>query len=124
MTDEPEDGLEPISASALGALFGDARAAEWTLDLRGLDAAHAVASVDQMLERARFRAARRSVALFLAPPVEGGGETTFQPVGRRLLEARRKGILARLEALPPQAGLGFYLETTGRDDADSEEGGP
>ena len=66
-----------------------------------------------MLERARFRAPRSVIVrLDLAGP--DTGETLFQPIGRQLLEARRKGLLEKLSPLPAHAGPGFYLVTRGK----------
>jgi hypothetical protein len=87
--------------------------AESVLDLRGAAPAQAEASVRDMLERSRFAAAK-SVAILLAPPPEGGGETLFQPVGRQLLEAKRRGWIDRLQTLPAGDGLGFYVALAGR----------
>ena len=65
-----------------------------------------------MLERSRFGAGK-TVAVRLDPPPEGGGETLFQPVGRLLLEAKRRGWIERLQTLPAADGLGFYLTLSG-----------
>jgi hypothetical protein len=53
------------------------------------------------------------VAVRLNPPPEGGGETLFQPLGRLLLEAKRRGWIDRLQTLPAADGLGFYLALSG-----------
>lgn len=87
--------------------------ADYELDLRGLDRAHAEESVRRMLERNRFTEPR-SIRIRLQPPPEGGGETLFQPIGRLLLQARRNGLLSRLSPLPPEKGVGYRVETTGR----------
>jgi hypothetical protein len=87
--------------------------AESVLDLRGANRATAEASLKDMLERSRFAAAK-SVAIRLAPPAEGGGETLFQPIGKALLEAKKRGWIARLQTLPAQDGLGFYVALSGR----------
>jgi hypothetical protein len=87
--------------------------AESVLDLRGATADQAVASLQDMLERSRF-AAGKTVAIRLDPPPEGGGETLFQPVGRALLEAKKRGWISRLQTLPARDGLGFYVGLAGR----------
>jgi hypothetical protein len=87
--------------------------AEAVLDLRGATREQATASLQDMLERSRF-AATKTVAVLLDPPPAGGGETLFQPVGRALLEARKRGWIDRLQTLPAQDGLGFYVMLTGR----------
>lgn len=112
MTDEPLD---------IDRLLGYRAHAEYELDLRGLDWLHAEASLERMLERSRFRPPR-SVLVLIDPATEGGGETLFQPVGRYLLAARRKGLLTRLSPLPADKGAGYYMVMAGRpsdEDGDS-----
>lgn len=87
--------------------------ADAVLDLRAADAVKAEASIRDMLERSRFARAK-SVAIQLAPPPEGGGETLFQPVGRQLLDAKRRGWVDRLHTLPAHDGLGFYVTLVGK----------
>ena len=96
-------------AKIRGAL-GDADA-EAVLDLRGLGPDAAEAAVEAMLAQAPGHpsSAPTTVAVRLDPPGEGGGETLFQPVGRRLLAARREGVIAHLYTLPAEDGLGFYV---------------
>jgi hypothetical protein len=59
-------------------------------------------------------AAPKSVAVRLDPPAEGGGETLFQPVGKALLDAKKRGWIDRLQTLPAQDGLGFYVVLAGK----------
>ena len=87
--------------------------AESVLDLRGTNRPTAEASLKEMLERSRF-AKGKTVAIRLDPPTAGGGETLFQPAGRLLLDAKRRGLVDRLQTLPAQDGLGFYVALTGR----------
>ena len=87
--------------------------AEAVLDLRGATREQAEASVQDMLQRSRF-AAMKTVAVLLTPPPEGGGETLFQPIGRALLEAKKRGWVDRLQTLPAQDGIGFYVALSGR----------
>lgn len=87
--------------------------AESVLDLRGAPLAQAEASLKDMLERSRF-AKGKTVAIRLDPPPEGGGETLFQPVGRQLLDAKRRGWVERLQTLPAGDGLGFYVALAGK----------
>ena len=87
--------------------------AEAVLDLRGVARARAEASVRGMLERSRF-SQPKTVAVRLDPPPEGGGKTLFQPIGRLLLEAKRRGWIERLHMLPAHDGLGFYVALAGR----------
>jgi hypothetical protein len=87
--------------------------AESVLDLRGAPREQAAASLQDMLERSRFGAAK-AVAVRLDAPAEGGGETLFQPIGKALLEAKKRGWIDRLQTLPAQDGLGFYLLLAGK----------
>lgn len=87
--------------------------ADSVLDLRGAPWPRAEASLNDMLQRSRFGKAK-TVAIQLDPPPEGGGETLFQPVGRLLLDAKRRGWIDRLQTLPAGDGLGFYVALAGR----------
>ncbi len=87
--------------------------AEAVLDLRGATREQAAASIQDMLERSRF-AATKTVAVLLDPPPPGGGETLFQPIGKALLEAKKRGWIDRLQTLPAQDGLGFYVVLAGK----------
>ena len=87
--------------------------AESVLDLRGASREKAAASIQDMLERSRFSQAK-SVAIRLDPPPEGGGETLFQTIGKALLEAKKRGWIDRLQTLPAQDGLGFYVVLAGK----------
>ena len=73
-----------------------------------------------MIERSRFRAPR-SVVVRLDPAGPDTGETLFQPIGRLLLDLRRKGQLSKLSPLPHHAGSGFYLVTLGKEDSAGAE---
>lgn len=97
----------------LKRLVGYDDSAEYELDLRGLDLVHATESVKRMVERSRFRAPR-SVIVRLDPAGPDTGETLFQPIGRLLLDLRRKSLLAKLSPLPHFAGSGYYLVTQGK----------
>lgn len=87
--------------------------AESVLDLRGAPRVQAEASLNDMLERSRF-AKGKTVAIRLDAPPVGGGETLFQPVGRLLLDAKRRGWIERLQTLPAEDGLGFYVALAGK----------
>ncbi|GBU17072.1 MULTISPECIES: hypothetical protein [Methylobacterium] len=103
-----EDFYAAKLRGALGVTDADS-----VLDLRGTNRPTAEASLKDMLERSRF-AKGKTVAIRLDAPPDGGGETLFQPAGRLLLEAKRKGLLERLQTLPAQDGLGFYVALTGK----------
>lgn len=87
--------------------------AQAVLDLRGVSREKAAASLQDMLERSRF-AQGKAVAVRLDSPPEGGGETLFQPIGKALLEAKKRGWIDRLQTLPAQDGLGFYVVLAGK----------
>lgn len=103
----------------LKRLVGYDDTAEYELDLCGLDLAHATESVKRMVERSRFLASR-SVIVRLDPAGPDTGETLFQPIGRLLLDLRRKGLLSKLSPLPHFAGSGYYLVTRGKTETDRE----
>jgi hypothetical protein len=104
--------LEEFYADKLRGSLGVADA-DAVLDLRGASRDAAAASLKDMLERSRF-AAQKSVAVRLEAPPEGGGETLFQPIGKALLEARRRGWILKLQTLPARDGLGFYVVLAGK----------
>lgn len=109
MAEDPPE----IDDVGLKRLVGYDDTAEYELDLCGLDLVHATESVNRMVERSRFRAAR-SVIVRLDPAGPETGETLFQPIGRLLLDLRRKSLLAKLSPLPHFAGSGYYLVTQGK----------
>ena len=92
--------------------------AESVLDLRGATREQAALSLQDLLERSRF-AEEKSVAVRLDPPPEGGGETLFQPIGKALLEAKKRGWIERLQTLPSDDGLGFYVVLAGKPERDA-----
>ena len=92
--------------------------AESVLDLRGASREQAAASIQDMLERSRF-AQGKAIAIRLDPPPEGGGETLFQPIRKALLEAKKRGVIDRLQTLPAQDGLGFYVVLAGKPERDA-----
>jgi len=104
--------FDEFYANKLRGSLGIAEA-EAVLDLRGIARAKAEASLKDMLERSRF-AQPKTVAIRLDPPGEGGGETLFQPVGRLLLDAKKRGWIERLQTLPAHDGLGFYVALAGK----------
>ena len=104
--------FEEFYADKLRGALGVADA-QSVLDLRDASREKAAASIQDMLERSRFAEAK-SVAIRLSPPPEGGGETLFQPIGKALLEARKRGWIGRLQTLPAADGLGFYVTLAGK----------
>ncbi|MGD1877310.1 MAG: hypothetical protein ACFB13_07395 [Kiloniellaceae bacterium] len=91
--------------------------ADYELDLTGLDLAHAIGSVDRMVERQRFRDVGRSGVLRIDPATPDSGETLFGRLGRHLLDLRRRGLIATLAPLDPGRGAGINLPLpAGRDE--------
>lgn len=104
-----EDGLSGSEGRRLERLLDRQGEADYELDLTGLDLAHAVASVDRMVERQRFRDVGRSVVLRIDPATPASGETLFGRLGRHLLDLKRGGLVATLAPLDPARGAGFNL---------------
>ncbi|MDF2811062.1 MAG: hypothetical protein K0S56_2093 [Microvirga sp.] len=103
-----EDFYADKLRGALGVADADA-----VLDLRETSREGAAAAIQDMLERSRLGDAK-TVAIRLSPPPQGGGETLFQPIGKALLEAKKRGWIERLQTLPAQDGLGFYVALSGK----------
>ena len=99
-------------------LTGRGSPAEYELDLTGVDGVHARIAIERMLERQRFRGEPRSVVIRLDPASATSGETLFQPVGRQLLQAMKKGLVARCAPLSVKDGAGFTIELPGQDQPD------
>ncbi len=102
----------------LRRLTGRGSPAEYELDLTGVDGEHARLAIARMLERQRFRGEPRSVVIRLDPAGPTSGETLFQPVGRQLLQAMKKGLIARCAPLSVKDGAGFTIELPGQEEAD------
>ena len=89
--------------------------AEYELDLCGLDRPHAMASVERMLERSRFRPSR-SVIIRIDKAGPTSGETLFQPIGRQLVDAMKANLVSRCRPLP-EGSAGFWVELIGNPNA-------
>ena len=103
-------------------LFARSGDADYELDLTGLDLAHALGSIERMIERQRFREDPREVVIRLDPATATSGETLFQPVGRALLASLKKGHISACRPLPITEGAGFYIEMPGKGDARDDVG--
>lgn len=101
-------------------LVGNQAAADYELDLRGVSPTHARIAIERMLERRRFNEAT-TVVIRIDPATPTSGETLFLPVGRQLLEARRRSLVHRFTPLPEGDGGGFFVELPGHP-ANSGEG--
>ena len=101
-------------------LTGFRDSAEYELDLRGLDHAHAEASVARMIERSRFLPPR-DVVIRLDRPSATSGETPFRHIGRLLVAALRAGAVSRCKPLP-ESGSGWWVALAGNPNAAGEDG--
>jgi hypothetical protein len=99
-----------LSEDELRRLTGDAAPVDAVLDLGDQPRGEAMLQVESMLADARTGAPRR-IALRYTPASPGGGETLFLPLGRRLLEARKRGLVAHFTPLPN--GDGFIVTLPG-----------
>ncbi|WP_022727735.1 hypothetical protein [Fodinicurvata sediminis] len=115
-----EDAYNDPGFRAANHLIGRQDSADWELDLRGLDLAHACASIDRMVERNRFGEAK-SVTIRLDPATPESGETLFLPIGRYLLELMRRELVLRFNPLSTDKGAGFLVELPGRSEAQHPE---
>jgi len=89
----------PLAKIAFQASDADA-----LLDLQGMPAERAMQAVEKLL---REPAPAQSVLIRFDAAAEDGRETLFQPLGRRLLQARREGHLKR--CLPASDGAGYFI---------------
>lgn len=94
------------------ALVGDQTTGEETLDLRGASADDARIAIASILERRRTPASA-TLVIRIDPASATSGETLFIPVGRQLLNARKRGLVSRFHPLPGADGGGFYVELPG-----------
>ena len=90
-------------------LVGDRDSADYELDLRGVSAADAHIAIERMLERRRVVEAT-TVVIRIDPATPTSGETLFLPVGRQLLDARRRKLVRHFTPLPEGDGGGFHVE--------------
>jgi hypothetical protein len=113
-----DEGLSGSQTRRLTRLLDRHGEADYELDLTGLDLAHAVASLDRMVERQRFRDVGRSVVVRIDPATPDSGETLFGRLGRHLLDLKRRGLVASMAPLDPARGAGFNLTLpAGREDS-------
>ena len=99
------------AATKYSTVLLNCTSAEYELDLCGLDLAHSIASVEQMIERSQFRTPR-TVFIRIDPPTATSGETLFQPVGRILVQAMKAG---KVQQCRPhmEAGSGYWVSLRG-----------
>lgn len=78
--------------------------ADAELDLQGLEVSEALQRVEDLLNT---RNSAHSFLIRFDAARADGRETLFQPLGRRLLQARRDGILSR--CLPVADGAAYFI---------------
>jgi len=93
-------------------LVGEHASADYEVDLRGMSLAQARIAIERILERRRF-IAPTTVVIRIDPATPTSGETLFLPIGRQLLEARRRKLVRRFTPLPDGDGGGFHVELPG-----------
>ena len=94
-------------------LVGDRASADHELDLRGVSAAEARIAIEQMLEEGQGFVEATTVVVRIDPATPTSGETLFLPIGRQLLEARRRNLVRHFTPLPEGDGGGFHVELPG-----------
>ena len=94
-------------------LVGDQASADYELDLRGVSAAEASIAIERMLEEQGFVEAS-TVVIRIDPATPTSGETLFLPIGRQLLDARRRNLVRHFTPLPDGDGGGFHIELPGQ----------
>ena len=104
-------------------LVGDRASADQELDLRGVSAAEARIAIERMLE-GQDSAEATTLVIRIDPATPTSGETLFLPVGRQLLEARRRQLIHSFTPLPEGDGGGFHVELPGRPDRPHRSDGP
>ncbi|MCC5793280.1 MAG: hypothetical protein JJT85_00915 [Chromatiales bacterium] len=103
-----------LDKSAVGQLGESLGEADTALDLRGLSSGQALEAVVSLLESAKAQSAV-STLVVVDHAGENTGETPFLPVGRRLLEARRRGIIADLKTVYSDTATGFLIRMPAAD---------
>ena len=92
--------------------WGGQASVDHELDLRGVSGAHARIAIERMLERKDFVEAT-TVVIRIDPATPTSGETLFLPIGRQLLDARRRRLVRHFTPLPEGDGGGFHVELPG-----------
>ncbi len=78
--------------------------AESTLDLRGMASDLAMRQVERLINDGSDK---KTWLIQFDPAADDGHETLFLPLGRRLLEARRAGLITR--CLPASDGAAYFI---------------
>lgn len=90
----------------------DAGQCQHTLDLRGVSLKHARSELSGVLERWHSQDPT-NLLIRIDPATADSGETLFLPIGRELLEARKRGLVTGLRLLAVTDGAGFFVELPG-----------
>jgi hypothetical protein len=90
-------------------LLGRLAEPEAEIDLRGLTPEAALERLRALVD-GPVLPGPRTYAVRIDPPVPGGGETLFKPVGRFLLAARRRNRIGRFSPLAEPLGGGYVVE--------------
>lgn len=93
-------------------LLGPQRPADSELDLRSVEPPRALRMLERTIQDGRY-GRPESVIIRIDPATPSSGETLFLPVGRALLEARRRRFVTRCHPLPEADGSGFYVQFSG-----------
>lgn len=102
-----------FDADEVANLARGAEDAEQTLDLRGALVDEAREALSRLLETSRF-SPPSTVVVLIDPAGPETGETLFLPVGRQLLDARRRQWVTAFSPLANPAGGGFFVALRGR----------
>ena len=98
-----------MTEDEVGDLLGAEKSADSELDLRGIEASEALGLLKGTI-RDQGENSPRSVLVRIDPATADSGETLFLPVGRALLEAKRKGLVSHCHPLMELGAAGFYVE--------------
>ena len=93
-------------------LVGDQAIADYELDLRGASGDEARLAIEQVLEGHGF-VEGTTLVIRIDPATPTSGETLFLPVGRQLLDARRRNLVNQFTPLPNGDGGGFHVALSG-----------
>ncbi|MEM6710123.1 MAG: hypothetical protein AAF648_15190 [Pseudomonadota bacterium] len=103
-----------FESDEVNALVGETGAVDRVLDLRGASLETAQTAIDELLKEP-LQKKTVGVVVRIDPATASSGETLFLPVGRHLLDARKRGQLNRCQPISVEDGAGFYVELPASD---------